>query len=93
MSDESDCRFWLAEMSGPMSVRLIDGCHDSPEGVAAAAKLHRRIFGKAGDEWVMVEISPAPDIDVAINEQAADDCARMLRGLPPTPDKESPDAS
>jgi hypothetical protein len=78
----SDCRYWLAETVGPMAMRLIDGCHDSPEGVAKAAKLHQRIFGvsapSARGPWIMVEISPVPDVDVAINEQAADECRALL---------------
>lgn len=68
-----DCRYFLAEMTGPMSVRLVDGCHDGPEGVAKAAKLIGRIFGKSGP-WVMVKIEDVPDIDVPINEADAALC-------------------
>jgi hypothetical protein len=72
------CRYFLAERDGPMAVRLVDGCHDSPEGVMQALKLHRRIFGREAD-WCMVEIHTLPDLDPPINEAAADDCAHLVR--------------
>lgn len=59
------------------SVRLVDGCHGSPEGVVKAAKLMGRIFRDEGP-WVMVKVEPLPDMGVPINEQAAQDCANLL---------------
>lgn len=73
------CRYFLAEQTGPMSIRLVDGCHEAPEGVAKAAKLHGRIFGSTGP-WLMVEITPVPDIDVPINEDAAGTCRDLIDG-------------
>lgn len=64
------CRYWLAQETGQGNVRLVDGSHDSPEGVAKAAKLMQRIFRDDGP-WLMVEIHAMPDIDVSINEEAA----------------------
>lgn len=78
----STCRYWLAERDG-MAVTLLDGCHDDPEGVAEAAKLHRRIFGKKGEGWIMVEIHDLPDLDPPINEDAAATCAHLvMEGTP-----------
>ena len=72
-----ECRYFLAREIGPMAVELVDGCHDSPEGVAKAAKLMDRIFSAKGP-WVMVEIYDMPDVDPPINEQAAKDCSYLV---------------
>jgi hypothetical protein len=73
----SDCRYWLARETGGRGVELVDGCHDSPEGVAKAAKLMGRIFRDEGP-WLMVELHPMPDLDPPINEEAARDCAYLV---------------
>jgi hypothetical protein len=72
-----NCRYWLASYDHP-TVRLEDGCHNSPEGVAEAAKLHKRIFGAEGP-WIMVELHPLPDMDVPINEESAEICAQLVQ--------------
>lgn len=72
-----DCRYFLAKQTGPMAVELVDGCHDSPEGVAKAAKLIGHIFNDKGP-WVMVELHDMPDLDPPINEQAAQTCAHLV---------------
>lgn len=71
------CRYWLAKQTGPMAVELVDGCHGAPEGVVEAAKLHQRIFGDAGP-YLMVEVHELPNLDVAINEDAAATCAHLI---------------
>lgn len=77
----SGCRFWLGRRDGN-TVRLEDGCHSDPEGVAKAAKLHERIFGDRGP-WVMVEIQDVPDLDPPINEKAAQECAHLVAEFGP----------
>jgi hypothetical protein len=70
--------YWLARGSG-QHFELVDGCHSSPDGVVQAAKLHHRIFG-AEDDWFMVKVEPLPPWgDAPINEQAASDCAALIR--------------
>lgn len=78
------CRYYLARESGPMSIQLVDGCHDSPEEVAKAAALHERIFGARTGEWIMVELQAVPGVAVAINEDAAEVCRRLVAGEDPT---------
>jgi hypothetical protein len=68
---------YLAERKGVMDFTLIDGAHSDEEGVATAAKLHRRIFNRARD-FVMIEVHPLPDLDPPINESAAAACADAL---------------
>lgn len=68
--------YWLATRDGS-SVRLVDGGHSSPDGVVKAQKLMRRIF-RDDEQYVMAAVSPVPEIDVEINEQAADDCAALV---------------
>lgn len=75
----SVCRYFLARRTVGMQVEIVDGCHDSPEGVAKAKKLHTRIFGEE-DGWLMVEVHPIPDLDPPINEDAAASCAALVRG-------------
>jgi len=61
---------------------IIDGPHSSPEGVAKAMALHDRIFGRdEAASYVMVEAQPVPEITTEINEEAADECARLVRRL------------
>lgn len=79
-----DCRYYLARQAGPMAVELVDGCHGSPEGVAKAAVLHERIFGASAGEWLMVELHALPTGDVAINDEAAETCRRLVAGEDPT---------
>lgn len=85
------CRYWLGRVeeqdempaSGTKtSVRLVDGCHDGPEGVVKAAKLMARIFRDTGP-WVMVKVEPLPDLDVSVNEQAAQTCAHLVAEFGP----------
>lgn len=67
-----NCRYYLAQPSGPMSVRLVDGCHSSPKGVVEAAKIYQSIFGDEGP-WVMVAVSDVPeDLEVEIDEESAE---------------------
>jgi hypothetical protein len=80
---ETSMSFYLADVphGDPMNVEMLDGPHDSPEGVAQAAKLFKRMFSKKEFEgYVMVEVSEVPDTDIEINEQAADDLARLVDG-------------
>lgn len=50
-----------------------DGPHDDEAGVAEARKLLTRMFARhANTRWVMVVTSEVPDLDPAINEEAAD---------------------
>jgi len=76
---EHGCNLYLARETTGMQVEIVDGGHDSPAGVARAAKLNERIFGHS-DRWVMVEIHELPDLDAPINEEAADVCAKLVRG-------------
>ena len=67
--------YWLAaaEMSPhgyASAVRLVDGPHSKPEGVAQAAKLIRVLRLSAIERPVMVAVSPVPDVDVPVNEKA-----------------------
>lgn len=76
---EHGCNLYLARQTTGMQVEIVDGGHDDPAGVAMAAKLNERIFGRS-DRWVMVEINELPDIDTPINEEAASACAKLVRG-------------
>lgn len=83
MTFTGECRYFLARQTGPMAVELVDGCHDSPEGVARAAKLIGRIFRDEGP-WLMVELHPLPDMDPPINEEAARSCAYVVAEFAPS---------
>lgn len=82
-------KYYLAKMTGLMAIALLDGQHAEPEGVAQAAKLYRRIFNEDTSGYVMVAVDDVPDINVPIDEEAADICARSVatyrsrRGAPP----------
>lgn len=78
ISYSKDCRYYLAEADGPMSIRLIDGCHGTPEGVAEAATLHSKIFGNTGP-WLMVEIYDVPEFNGKINEDDAALCRELVQ--------------
>lgn len=61
------CTFWLAEREGSV-IRLLDGCHDSPDGVATARAYHEQLgFARPGQDLVMVEITAVPDADPSID--------------------------
>lgn len=73
---------YLARRMPPsMGLNVINGAHGDEEGVALAAKLHCRIFSQKATEGpaVMVEVFPVPDLDLPINEDAADACREMVR--------------
>ncbi len=63
-------------------IRHVDGGHGNVEGVAQALKLFKRIFGEEryeGCTWRAAYLIDVPDVDVPINEEAADICAMMVR--------------
>lgn len=70
---------FLGVRNAYLDVDLIDGEHSDEEGVAKAAKLHRRIFDEKRP-MVMVEIHDLPDLDPEINEESADICAALVSG-------------
>ena len=75
------CNLYLARQTTGMQVEIVDGGHDGAAGVARAAKLHERVFGRGKkSDWLMVEIHELPAIDAAINEEAASACAKLVRG-------------
>lgn len=58
----------------------IDGSHELIEGVVKAKKLIGKIFpNKDVDFWAMITVSRVPDWDVEINEEAAQQCADMVK--------------
>ncbi len=68
---DTEPSYFLAVFNGESLVTL-DGDHSKIEGVAEAKKLMRALrLRNDGDEYVMLTISPVPDIDVPINEEAA----------------------
>lgn len=74
------CRYYLARTTMPgAGIEIVDGCHDSPEGVVEAARLHERIFHAEGP-WTMIEATPLPEIAVAINEDDAELCRALVDG-------------
>lgn len=61
---------------------IVDGPHSTPEGVVKALAIYERIMGR--DEslsYVMVSAEPVPETTVEINEEAADECARIMGRL------------
>lgn len=54
-----DCRLYLARITGPMSVEIVDGCHANTSDVAKAAKIYKDLFSDEGP-WAMVEVRPMP---------------------------------
>lgn len=73
----SGCNLYLARITGPMQVEIVDGCHSDHAGVAKAAKLHDAIFKDKGP-WAMVQVHPMPALDPPINDAAAADCAAIV---------------
>lgn len=73
----SDCRYFLG-CDGTLPV-AVDGGHDSPAGVAKAAKLYKKIF-KDNGPWVMLEVHALPDLDPPIDEESAAICAKLIEG-------------
>ena len=76
--------YYLGRATGPFSVELVDGTHDTPAGVVEAARLHERIFRKEATEWVLVQVTALPDLDVTIDEESADICRDLVDGSFPT---------
>lgn len=79
----SERHLWLARAKHTpydyMVVKeVMDGPHSTPEGVAEAAKLYRRIFGDEGP-FAMVEVHPIPDLDPPIDEDAAGVCRDLIQ--------------
>lgn len=74
------CRYYLARTRMPgAGIEIVDGCHDSPEGVVEAARLHERIFHAEGP-WTMIEATSLPEIAVKINEPDAELCRQLVDG-------------
>jgi hypothetical protein len=57
----------------------VDGGHDDIEGVVKARRLYNTIFADKGAKFKAIKIVDIPDIDVAINEEAANTCAELWR--------------
>lgn len=78
---------WVLKQSGeyflvvlyPDGAVEVDGGHSDIKGVITARKLYRRLFNKPGTEFIAIQIIDIPDIDVPINEGAADSMAKLLK--------------
>lgn len=80
-TERPERELYLARWDGPgRQLEIVDGAHSDEEGVARAVKLHRRIFTDGFTLGVMVEVHPLPNLDPAINEDAADACREMVPG-------------
>lgn len=69
--------YWLAEVTSkfphgsPAQIKLADGAHNSPEGVAQAQKIIRGLkFLPQDREFVMVTIEAVPDTSAEVNQEA-----------------------
>lgn len=63
------------------SIVCLDGGHSTTEGVAKALKLHLAIWGDKKYEgviWKAALFTDVPAIDIAINEEAAASCRKMV---------------
>ncbi len=85
--DETENGFYLGHYvrcrenknSGAMHiVELKDGVHSDKQGVADAYELHKRLGFIREGQYVMVEISPLPELKPQINEEAVESCQKMM---------------
>lgn len=71
-------RYFLARYGGIGWPQAEDGPHDSPAGVAKAKALMKELFEDDGP-WVMLTVKSIPNVEVQLDEDAADACAAMIQ--------------